>query len=276
MEKIALLLNNSINLLSRKFDSLALELRNKKAPIMNSQISISEDVSKGISQAVERSLDKLVIPSPKITFPEYPKFPKIPTPIINIPETVVNVPPAQITVEPAKVEFPKEMKIEGMDKLLESVNRETYSGNIFDEVNSKKPLAVMILDSKGRQITDFGGEFSAPSTVALRVGTTTISSTNPLPVITRSALTANSPTFATVGVASAQALASNTSRKGLTITNTSSNTISIAFGATAVLNSGITLTAYASFSMDEYSFSTSAINCIASAVSSNLSIQEFQ
>ena len=182
MEKIALLLNNSINLLSRKFDSLALELRNKKAPIINSTISIDENVSKGISQAVERSLDKLVIPSPKITFPEYPKFPKIPAPIINIPETVVNVPPAQITVEPAKVEFPKEIKIEGMDKLLESVNRETFNGNVFDEVSSKRPLSVQVVDNKGKPITNFGGDMTAPSVVGLKNGLAQVSSSNPLPV----------------------------------------------------------------------------------------------
>lgn len=63
LTKIATLINNGMNLLGRKIDSLAMELRNKKAPIMNSQISISEDVSKGISNAVTTSLDKLRIPN---------------------------------------------------------------------------------------------------------------------------------------------------------------------------------------------------------------------
>lgn len=92
---------------------------------------------------------------------------------------------------------------------------------------------------------------------------------------TRVALTATTPTFATVGVASAQALASNSSRKGLELVNTSANTISIAFGSTAVLNSGITLTPYSSFSMNEYCYNTGAMNAIASGSSSNLSIQEY-
>lgn len=94
-------------------------------------------------------------------------------------------------------------------------------------------------------------------------------------VTTRTALTPLTPTSATVGVTSAQALALNTSRKGLTVVNTSSNTVSIAFGSPAVLNSGNTLTPFAAFNMDEYSFSIGAMNAIASAGSSNLSIQEY-
>mgnify|MGYP003393094264 CR=1 FL=1 len=94
-------------------------------------------------------------------------------------------------------------------------------------------------------------------------------------ISSKTALTASSPTAATVGVASAQAVASNANRKGLVLVNTSVNTISIAFGATAVLNSGITLQPGGTFEMDEWIFSTAAINAIASAASSNLAIQEF-
>lgn len=100
-------------------------------------------------------------------------------------------------------------------------------------------------------------------------GTVTVSTTTP------AALTASSPTFATVGVASASAVASNASRKGLVLTNTSSNTISLGLGATAVLNSGITLTPRGVWVMDERTFTTAAVNAIASAASSNLAIQEF-
>jgi len=95
-------------------------------------------------------------------------------------------------------------------------------------------------------------------------------------VSTKTALTANSPTFATVGVTSAQALASNSSRKGLILTNTSSGNISLGFGATAVLNSGVTLYPNGTFYMDEYMFSTAAVNAIAANASSNLAIQEWQ
>jgi len=64
-------------------------------------------------------------------------------------------------------------------------------------------------------------------------------------------------------------------RKGLTLVNTSGNTISLGLGAAAVLNSGITLLAGSSWSMDEYSFNLGAINAIASGAGSNLAIQEF-
>lgn len=93
--------------------------------------------------------------------------------------------------------------------------------------------------------------------------------------ITKTALTPSSPTAATVGATSASALAANASRKGLILTNTSNNTISLGLGTAAVLYSGITLTAFSVWVMDEYSFCTSEIFAIASAASSNLAIQEF-
>jgi hypothetical protein len=93
--------------------------------------------------------------------------------------------------------------------------------------------------------------------------------------ITKSALTPASPATASVGITSAQAVASNGSRKGLLITNLSNNFVSLGLGATAVLNSGITLTPYGSWQMDSFSFCTSAVNAIASAASSTISVQEF-
>lgn len=96
------------------------------------------------------------------------------------------------------------------------------------------------------------------------------------PVSTKTPLTALTPTFATVGTSSAQAVASNTNRKGLILVNTSSNIISLGIGSNAaVLNSGITLVPYGVYSADEYEYFTSAVNAIASAGSSNLAIQEF-
>jgi len=101
--------------------------------------------------------------------------------------------------------------------------------------------------------------------------------TNALGVVsTKTALTPSSPTAASVGVTSAQAVASNATRKGLTLVNTSANTISLGFGVAAVLNSGITLSAQGgTFNMNEYSFYAGAINAIASGATSNLAIQEF-
>lgn len=95
-------------------------------------------------------------------------------------------------------------------------------------------------------------------------------------VATKTALTAASPTSASVGVVSAQALAANATRKGLVLVNTSANNISLGFGATAVLNSGVTLLSNGgTFNMDEYDFNTSAVNAIAGGAASNLAIQEY-
>jgi hypothetical protein len=85
----------------------------------------------------------------------------------------------------------------------------------------------------------------------------------------------SAPAAATVGVTSAQAVAANSSRKGLILTNTSPNIISLSFDAAAVLYSGITLMPGATFSMDENSFDAGEVRAIASVASSNLSIQEF-
>lgn len=97
-----------------------------------------------------------------------------------------------------------------------------------------------------------------------------------VPVNTKTALTASAPAAATVGIASAQAVASNASRKGLALINTSANWISFGLGAAAVLYSGITLAPNGgTWVMDEYTFTTAAVNAIASVASSNLAIQEY-
>jgi hypothetical protein len=99
---------------------------------------------------------------------------------------------------------------------------------------------------------------------------------NPLEVNdTKAALTPSAPTLVSVGVASAVAVAANAARKGLVLTNTSNKNISFGVGAAAVLNSGITLTPNGVWVMDEFTFTTSAINAIAGGAASNLAVQEF-
>jgi hypothetical protein len=95
-------------------------------------------------------------------------------------------------------------------------------------------------------------------------------------VSTKTALTATAPASATVGITSSQVLAANANRKSLVLVNTSLGNISIGFGATAVLNSGITLYPNGTFCMDEYMYTTAAITAIAANASSNLAIQEWQ
>lgn len=95
-------------------------------------------------------------------------------------------------------------------------------------------------------------------------------------VSTKTPLTALTPTFATVGVTSALAVAADASRTSLVLTNLSSGNISFGIGASAaVLNSGITLTPNGVWESDEYSYVTSTINAIAANASSNLAIQQF-
>lgn len=80
---------------------------------------------------------------------------------------------------------------------------------------------------------------------------------------------------ATVGVTSGSALTANATRKGLSLVNASSAKISCSFGATAVLNAGITLYPGGSYSMKPEEYSAAALNCIASLAASPLSIQEW-
>jgi uncharacterized membrane protein (DUF2068 family) len=93
--------------------------------------------------------------------------------------------------------------------------------------------------------------------------------------VTKTPLTATAPTAASVGVTSAQVVAVNAARKSLVITNLSTNLVSIGIGAAAVLNSGITLAPYGTWTMNEWTFSTAVINAIASGASSAIAIQEF-
>lgn len=90
-------------------------------------------------------------------------------------------------------------------------------------------------------------------------------------------LTPSAPAVASVGTGSAQAVAANANRKGLILRNVSSSgqRISLGFGATAVLDSGVTLYVGDSFCMGEYDFDVGAVNAIASAASGSLGVQEY-
>lgn len=89
-------------------------------------------------------------------------------------------------------------------------------------------------------------------------------------------LSPNSPSGVSIGLSSTSVLSANSSRKGATIMNTSTATISFGLGAPAVLNSGITLVPGGCWTMDQYTFTQGSINAIASVAASNLSVQEFQ
>lgn len=94
--------------------------------------------------------------------------------------------------------------------------------------------------------------------------------------VAKTPLTGSAPAFASIGLASSSALAVNVNRKGLAMVNTSANWISLAFGAPAILYSGICLAPNGgSFAMGTFDFSTQEVRAIASGAGSNLAIQEF-
>lgn len=89
--------------------------------------------------------------------------------------------------------------------------------------------------------------------------------------------TGNAPSSVVVGITSISVVSANALRKGLILTNTSNKTISLGLdGASAVLNTGITLSPNGVWVMDAYTFTTGEITAIASAASGNLAIQEMQ
>lgn len=91
--------------------------------------------------------------------------------------------------------------------------------------------------------------------------------------VSGAAKTTAAPTAVSVGVASTAVLGSAT-YKEIIFTNTSANTISLAFGNTAVLNSGVTLIGGGSSFVLDGVF-TGTVNAIASVAASNLAVQAF-
>ena len=85
-----------------------------------------------------------------------------------------------------------------------------------------------------------------------------------MPNILTGSITGSAPTQASVGVASATAVAFNSGRTGLVLTNLSTGTMYLGFGANAaVVGSGIVLVAGGTWTMDEFNFSKEAVNAIA-------------
>ena len=171
LEKLALIINNAFEKLYAKIDSLSKEIKNTPAP----QVTIQPpDVNVNVPKVI---VPEINIPEVKLPpFPEIPPFPEVVVPqpivnieksdppIVNVPAPIVNVPPANIKIEP-KIDFPKKFQIEGMDELLESVQKEQSP---LKNIDSRRPLPVMIMDKKGNRVSDFGGDFQAPSVIQLK------------------------------------------------------------------------------------------------------------
>ena len=125
------------------------------------------------------------------------------------------------------------------------------------------------------QISDGAAELIGQRNMAGSIPVAIASDQSAITVSTKTDLTPSAPTVASVGVASAQAVAAAATRKGLIVRNLSNARISLGFGSAAVLDRGVTLYPRDTFEMDEYDFDLGAINAIASAAASNLAIQEF-
>lgn len=110
---------------------------------------------------------------------------------------------------------------------------------------------------------------------ARAVLTTTGGAVQTYPV--RTSLTASSPATASITTSSAAVIATNASRTGLVVTNTHATSwLYLGIGATAVVGRGIALAPNGgSWTMDAHTFSTAAINGIASAGTITVAVQEF-
>lgn len=164
----AVMMSKQQSITTKLPDSFKLDIPAVKIPPFPPlpKLEVAPIDTRGIERAIERGLGSIKQPNVKVDAP------------------IVNVPAANITVESAPVEFPKEMKVEGIKEIKEGieaiVNKEER--NPFDGISHKKPLPMIILDASGKQVSNFGGDMTAPSVVALKTGTTQVSATNPLPV----------------------------------------------------------------------------------------------
>lgn len=86
--------------------------------------------------------------------------------------------------------------------------------------------------------------------------------------------TALPPASASVSSTDSVVLAANASRKKMVIMNLGTVNVNFGDGATAVVNSGITLTPNGTWVMDRYTFTTAAIHAICSTTAI-LAIQEY-
>lgn len=121
------------------------------------------------------------------------------------------------------------------------------------------------------QTTQIGGKDASGNLQSLLVDSNGSISTTSITQLTPSVAAT-----VTAGVASGVLVTGNATRKGLIVINTSANRISLnLLNATAVLGAGITLYPGWIWEMDQFSFTINAINVIASAASSTISVQEF-
>jgi hypothetical protein len=157
--------------------------------------------------------------------------------------------------------------------ILTSTNFQARINTLGQKTSANSTPVVLASDQSVLAINDNGGSITVDGTVAV---SGSVAVTGPITDSQyRANLTAATPTFVSVGTSTGTVLSANASRKGLILVNTSSGTISLGLGASAVLNSGITLKPNGTFCMGSFCLHTGQINGIASTPSCNLAIQEF-
>src|SRR3990167_8368020 len=131
MDKLAQIIVNSMTLLCRKIDALTVAVKATKHPKMEMP-KFPTPVINIPPHEITVKVPEIKVPQPIVNIDKSdPPVVNIPAPIVNVEAPIVNVPPAQITVEPAKVEFPDEMTIKDLKKIIEAI---PDNFNIFDEV----------------------------------------------------------------------------------------------------------------------------------------------
>lgn len=150
------------------------------------------------------------------------------------------------------------------------------------ELNGDDEFALRVTGISGGgggdvNLTEIGGVAISAGTGVVGSGTlrVTLATNVPLPAAAVTSVTPT-PSLFTAGVASGTVLASNASRKTIIITNThSTNRVTLNFGSTAVLDTGITIMPGSSYNMSDREYFSGQINAIASGATTVLSVCEW-
>lgn len=170
----------------------------------------------------------------------------------------------------------QEVKITGQDSVGDTVNYvgADTNGNLLTKDYSDGPVTPGTAASSSLLI---GTQYNSTLPILTSTQQAAIQSdaNGALIISTKVPRTYSVPQTASVGTTSTLILAANTARKGLYLSNTSTQAISFGFnGNAAAYQYGITLYPGEKFWMDEYSFSTGAIYAITTGAGTYIGIQE--
>lgn len=90
-----------------------------------------------------------------------------------------------------------------------------------------------------------------------------------------SALTVSASATYLATTTSGQAVAANAGRRGMVIVNLGTVNVALGLGEAAIDNRGIVLVPNGTWTMDNHTYTTAAVNAKAASTTANLGIQEF-